>query len=354
MTTASVEIAGRCIGADAPTFIIAEIGCNHNGDIKLAKEMVIAAKKAGCDCVKFQTFTAELFCSERDKMFTYTSQGKQITEPMFEMFKRLEFDRDQWAELIQFCDNNDITFFTTIQDPPDLGMMLELGLQAIKVGSDDFDHTENLVKFAATGLPLIISKGLADEKEVEGVLEIVTEHTDKLVVLHCVSLYPASAEYLNLRQIPVLAARYPNIVWGFSDHSIGSAAAATAVALGAKVIEKHFTTDHNLAGPDHWFSANPAEMEELVQAVRTTEMSLGNGIIAPHPEELKSKAVMRRRIVAARDLLCGEELDDGNVQFKRAEQGLFLSDWKQIKGRKMGRDLQSGTGIELKDVSGPS
>ena len=154
----SIQIGNRLIGDDYPVFVMAEAGANHNGDIRLAKELVLAASEAGADCIKFQTFTASEFCLDKTKTFTYRSQGKEVTESEFEMFQRLEFTHDQWQELMNYCEEHDILFLTTVQDPINLKMMQSLGLKGIKVGSDDFDHLVSLRKYASTGLPLIISK----------------------------------------------------------------------------------------------------------------------------------------------------------------------------------------------------
>jgi N-acetylneuraminate synthase/N,N'-diacetyllegionaminate synthase len=344
-----IRIGDSLIGNGHPAFIIAEIGCNHNGSIEMAKELVEAAREAGCDCVKLTTFRTETFCSEKDKLFTYQSRGETITESMFSLFKRLEFDEAQWAEMTQFCKDAGVPVFSTIQDEVDLNLMVGLGLEAIKVGSDDFDHLDNLVLYAKTGLPLVLSKGMANQDEVDTVIDAVSPHTDKLIILHCVSIYPATPEQLNLRQIPALAARHPDIVWGFSDHSQGATAAITAVSLGAKVIEKHFTLDHDLEGPDHWFSADPQEMAQLVLRVRECEAALGDGVIAPHPDEVPSKAIMRRRVVAIRDLPAGARLEKEMVAFKRADNGVFLSDWPSIRGRELTCDVQADIGLELAD-----
>ena len=146
-----IQIGDRLVGEGQPAFIIAEAGANHNGDLGIAKDLVRAAREIGCDSIKFQTFSAEEFCADKSKTFTYRSQGKEVTESEYEMFKRFEFTRDEWAELMRFCDEQDILFFTTVQDPVNLEMMLELGLKCIKVGSDDFDHLVNLKLYAATG-----------------------------------------------------------------------------------------------------------------------------------------------------------------------------------------------------------
>ena len=200
-----IKIGERLVGEGQPAFVIAEAGANHNGDLSIAKDLIRAARDIGCDSIKFQTFSAEEFCADRSKTFTYKSQGKEVTESEYEMFKRFEFSREEWAELMRFCEEQGIFFFTTVQDPVNLEMMLELGLQCIKVGSDDFDHLVNLRRYAATGLPLVISKGMADLGEVDRVISALRPLTDKLAVLHCVSLYPTDPAQLNIRQLPKLA-----------------------------------------------------------------------------------------------------------------------------------------------------
>ena len=346
----TIKIGERLVGAGQPAFIIAEAGANHNGDIKLAKDLVRAAREIGCDSIKFQTFSAEEFCADKSKTFTYRSQGREVTESEFEMFKRFEFGRDEWAELMRFCADEGIFFFTTVQDPVNLEMMLALGLQCIKVGSDDFDHLVNLRRYAATGLPLIISKGMADLGEVDRVIRALRPLTDQLAVLHCVSLYPTDPAYLNIRQVPRLASLYPDVVWGFSDHSQGPLASTLAVGLGAKIIEKHFTLDHGLAGPDHWFSMDVDEMAQMVRDIRFTEQALGSGEIAPSEGEAESRKIMRRRVVAGADLPAGAKLDEASVSFKRADRGSFVTHWELISGQKLRVAKQRNEGIELGDI----
>jgi N,N'-diacetyllegionaminate synthase len=351
MTAPALSIGGNIIGDAHPVFVIAEAGANHNGDLALAKEMVSAARRLGVDCIKFQTFTAEEFCADRSKTFTYKSQGHSVTESEFEMFKRLEFSREQWAELMAYCKAQDILFMTTVQDPINLAMMLELGLPGIKVGSDDFDHLVNLRTYAATGLPLILSKGMSGLAEVERVLgEVQPIARGGLAVLHCVSLYPSAARHLNLKQISALRARFPEVVWGFSDHSASTIAPALAVSLGARIIEKHFTLDNDLPGPDHWFSMNPDEMGEMIRNIRFAEEALGDGLIKPVAEERASKAIMRRRIIARADLPAGALLDESAVAFKRAETGAFAGDWDAMRGRRLRVSKRANEGIILDEV----
>jgi len=343
-------IRGRLVGEGQPAFIIAEAGANHNGDLQVAKDLVRAAKEIGCDSIKFQTFSAEEFCADRSKTFTYRSQGKEVTESEYEMFKRFEFSREEWAELMRFCEETGIFFFTTVQDPVDLKMMLELGLGCIKVGSDDFDHLVNLKRYAATGLPLIVSKGMADLSEVDRVIRALKPLTDQLAVLHCVSLYPTDPGRLNIRQVPTLKRLYPDIVWGFSDHSQGPLASTLAVTLGAKIIEKHFTLDHDMAGPDHWFSMDVEEMAQLVRDIRFAEQAFGSGEVMLAPGEEESRKIMRRRVVAKDDIPAGAVLSEDTVAFKRAEAGSFVTHWELIRGQKLRHAKAKSAGIELADV----
>lgn len=347
----TIRIGERLVGAGQPAFIIAEAGANHNGDLKTAKAMVRAAREIGCDSIKFQTFSAEEFCADRSKTFTYQSQGKEVTESEYEMFKRFEFSREEWLELMRCCDEEGILFFTTVQDPVNLEMMLELGLKCIKVGSDDFDHLVNLKRYAATGLPLIVSKGMADLGEVDRVIRALRPLTDQLAVLHCVSLYPTDPARLNIRQVPALASLYPDVVWGFSDHSQGPLASTLAVTLGAKIIEKHFTLSHDMAGPDHWFSMDVDEMAQMVRDIRFAEQALGSGEIAPAPGEEASRRIMRRRLVAKADLPAGTRLDEDTVAFKRADSGSFVAHWELIRGQRLRAAKSRNQGIELGDVA---
>ena len=346
----TIAFGDRLVGDSQPTFIIAEASINHNREVSRAKEMIAAAKEIGCDCIKFQAFTADTLYADKKATITYQSQGETITESEHGLFTRLAFHPHEWAEIIEECQNQGIFFLSTIQDLVDLEMLLPLGLQAIKVGSDDFDHPVNLKIYAKTGLPLIISKGMSNLAEVDQVISSLTPLTNKLLAMHCVSLYPSDPQHLNLRQIPHLAALYPDVIWGFSDHSQGTLASTMAVGLGAKMIEKHFTLDHDLPGPDHWFSMDVGEMGQLVRDVRFCEAAMGDGRIAPSADELKSKQVMRRRLVAKKDLDTGAELNEETVTFKRSPYGSFIDNWNLIKGHKLSSPRVADQGIDLADV----
>ncbi len=340
----SFNIDNRKIGYNEPAFIIAEVGANHNGDINLALEHITAAKKCGADCVKFQTYTPSE-CLSEDKDFEYFSKGKKITESEFELLKRLALKESDWIKIKEHCKKENIIFMTTIQDEVDLDLMMKFGLSSIKKGSDDFNYLPNLINVAKTGLPLILSKGMATEEEVDNVIKTLLPINNKLSIMHCVSVYPAKSELLNLNQILTLKKKYPEIIWGYSDHSIGNLACTIAVAIGAKVIEKHFTLDKNLDGPDHWFSSNPDELKQLVSDIRKTEASMGSGKIEISEDEKKSRDIMRRKIIASKDIKKGEILSLDNVSFKRSSLGIEVGEWSRVQGKKVNQEIKINSGI---------
>ena len=345
-----VKIGEKKVGGKNPCFIIAEAGSNHNGDIKLAKKMILKAKEIGCDCIKFQTYKAENFCADKNKKFKYKSQNKIVTESEYEMFKRLEFTDKEWEDLVKFSKKNKILFLTTIQDKPNLGPMLKLGIKAIKIGSDDFNYKQNLKTFAKTGLPLILSRGMSTLKEIKEIISFLRPINKNILIMHCVSEYPVNNKDLNLLQIRKLKNEFPDIIWGFSDHSIGTLASTIAVSLGAKIIEKHFTLDHNLPGPDHWFSSDSSEMKYLVKTIRDTESLLGEEKIKISKNEEKIKNLSRRKIVALKDLFKGDLINERNITFKRANKGIQIEHWEKIKGKKIKKNKRKNQVINYKDL----
>ena len=343
------KIENRKIGDNEPAFLIAEVGANHNGDINLALELVSVAKKCGADCVKYQTYTPSE-CLTEQKEFEYMSNGKKIKESEFDLLNRLALQKDDWIKIINKCKEENIIFMTTIQDEIDLDQMLKLGISSIKKGSDDFNYIPNLINIAKTKLPLVLSKGMASEEEVDEVIKTLLPINNKISIMHCISVYPAKPEILNLNQIVSLKKKYPEIVWGYSDHSEGTLACTNAVALGAKVIEKHFTLDKKLDGPDHWFSSDPAELRQLVENIRETEESLGSGIIKISEAEENSRNIMRRKIVAKYDLNEGDILSNENISFKRSISGMDVSNWRKVVGCKVNEKIKINTGITKKQI----
>lgn len=318
-----IQLGKRLIGDGQPCFLVAEVGINHNGDIGLAKQMIDVAIECGVDAIKFQTFKAEEFVACAGGSYTYRSQGKEVTESMYEMFKRYEFSREEWGTIFAYCKDRDITFFSTPQNPSDLDFLLSLvKLPAIKVGSDDLTNLPLLRYYASKGLPMIISTGMATLGEIEDAVRIIkSAGNDDLIILHCVSSYPADAEEVNLRRIKTIEQAF-NVIVGFSDHTIGLVAAIGAVAFGAKVIEKHFTLDKDLPGPDHWFSADPGELRRLVEDVRLIEEALGSSVITPTQKEWGMRDITRRSIVAKRDIAKGDIISEDMLTLKRPGTGL--------------------------------
>lgn len=343
-----MKIGNIRIGGNNSVFVIAEIGANHNGSIDMAKRLILEAKKCGADCAKFQTYTTEQFCLDKNKQFSYFSQGKAIVESEFELFKRLEFQYEEWKELIQYCEQVKIQFLTTIQDKENLDMMLKLGLQGIKVGSDDFDYLDNIKYYQKSGLPIILSNGMSNFNETKTILSNL--ETDNLACLYCVSLYPTELENLHLLRLKSFIEEFPKIVWGFSDHTRNLNAPALAVALGAKVIEKHFTLDHDLPGPDHWFSMSPDELSQMVINIRECEKMLGNASLRMSSKELKSKGIMRRRIIASVNIPVGTKLTKDMLEFKRADDGLFVGELDLVLDKHLIRAVKKGSSICLRDL----
>ncbi len=346
-----LKIGNRLIGTGEPVYIIAEIGINHNGDVQLAKQMISLVKSCGVDAIKFQIFKSEEFVSSPEDMYTYISQGKSVTESMLAMFKRYEFNADDWKEIFRFCQEETIDFFATPQNPSDLDFLLSLvDVPAIKVGSDDLTNLELLDYYARKGKPLIISAGMAYLSEIEDAVNTIRETgNNDLAVLHCISSYPTEAEDIHLRKMDTIRRAF-NVVTGFSDHTRGSTAAIGAVTLGASIIEKHFTLDKNLPGPDHWFSANPEELKELVDGIRFIEKAKGQTSIAPTQKECEMRKLARRSIVASTDIAKGEIIQRHYIDFKRPGTGLPPKYLKYILGRKARLDIKKNDRITFDNI----
>lgn len=336
--------------ASAP-FIIAEAGINHNGDIHKALAMIETAKAAGANAVKFQTFTAEEFIANPQEQFTYRSQGKDVTESMLAMFKRHEFTFEQWRRIKQKCDRERVLFLSTPQNRSDLELLLKLQVRAVKVGSDDFTNHPLLRRYAATGLPLLLSCGMADQDEVQETLGVVgASEGYPVVLLLCVSEYPTPPEHVNLRRLVTLAQAFPGILLGFSDHTQGVLASSLAVGLGACVFEKHFTLDHDLPGPDHWFSADPEELRRWAVSIRTAHIMMGSGRVEPTAAERDMRLIARRSVVAACDIAAGEHLTAENIALKRPGTGLPPSCYGAVLGRQAKQKLRKGQLLSWEDL----
>lgn len=332
-------------------FIIAEAGINHNGDIKLAKKMIDAVKKCGADCIKFQTFKAAEFVADPPLKYTYKSQGKKITQSQLKMFKRVEFSKKQWKEIIDYCKKREVVFSTTAQNPSDLEMILSLtDLPFIKVGSDDLTNIGLLEYYAKKKKPMVISAGMAYEEEIgEAISAIRKVGNNDITVLHCVSSYPADAEEVNLKKILAIKKKF-GVKVGFSDHTVGSVAAIGAVCLGAIMIEKHFTPSHDLPGPDHWFSIEMEDLREYVRDIRFVEKALGNSKLVPTKKEEEMRKIARRSIVAKRNIKTGEKFTKENLECKRPGTGLEPKYLSKIIGKIARKNYFKGQVLTQKDL----
>jgi len=346
------SIDGRAIGAAFPPFVIAEVGINHNGELAKALEMIQVAQRAGADAVKFQTFKAEEFVGDASQPFTYRSQGKEITEPMIDMFRRYELPKSAWRELASECRRVGVIFLSTPQNRSDLDLLLELDVAAIKIGSDDFTNLPLIRSYASTGLPLILSCGMADLAEVYQALDAAgTFDGYPAALLLCTSQYPTPPSDVNLQKLKTLQGAFPGLMTGFSDHTQGSLASSLAVALGAVIFEKHFTLDHNLPGPDHWFSEDPTSLARWIAAIRTARMMLGEALVRPTTQEREMRLIARRSIVALAAISRGSPLTPANVGLRRPGTGLPPSYLETFLGSIAARDISAGDVLSLWDVS---
>lgn len=344
------KIAGRSIGPNDPPYCIAEVGINHNGDLAIAKQMIEAAKSAGADAVKFQTFKAEEFCGDAQQPFTYKSQNKSVTESMLAMFKRYEFPPEHWKSIKTHCESVGITFFSTPQNRSDLDLLMKVGMPAIKVGSDDFTNLPLLRGYVESKLPLILSCGMSDLAEVHQALDSARWFEGyPVALLLCTSQYPTPPEDVNINKLTTLQQAFPSLLLGFSDHTQSSLAAAMAISFGARIFEKHFTLGKEMPGPDHWFSAEPDELTEWIKTIRTADTLLGSRLVRPTQGELVNKKNFQRIIVAATNIKTGETFTETNLAMRRVTdgQGFPPNMYWRLLGRRAWRDFAKFSAIQL-------
>lgn len=318
----TIDVAGRPIGPHHPCFIIAEAGVNHNGDLELARRMVEVAAAAGADAIKFQTFAADRLVTPAAPKATYQRRATGESESQYDMLRRLELSAEAHTRLLAHCRKQNILFMSTPFDEESVDLLLELDLPIFKIPSGELTNLPFLTYVARKNRPMIVSTGMATLGEVEtAVRTIEAAGWSEIVLLHCVSNYPADPAQINLRAMTTLATAFQLPV-GYSDHTLGLEVALAAVALGACVIEKHFTLDRTLPGPDQQASLEPDELRKLVQSIRTVEAALGHGRKEPTAAEAETAAVARKSLVAARELPAGTVLTDDLIAVKRPGTGL--------------------------------
>jgi len=337
-----VRIGNRLLGEGQPCFMAAEVGINHNGDLDLAHRLIDAAVNAGADAVKFQNYRTEDFISDRSLTHEYISQGKTVVEAQYDMFKRCELKSSHLLELREHCDRRGVIFFSTPMSEQGIKELVEVGAPLMKNGSDCLVHLQLIRAMARTGLPTVISTGMATYDDVQDAVEAFRSAAGKdLILLHCTSSYPTPPEDVHLRKIATLSAAFDCPV-GLSDPTDGVVAAIGSVALGACMIEKHFTRDKNLPGPDHRFSADPEEFRSLVESVRALEKSLGSSEINPAASEQLGRRDYRLSCVAARELPAGHRLGSSDIAFRRPGFGFPPKELDALITRQLVRKIPRG------------
>lgn len=329
--------------------VIAEAGVNHNGDIGLARELVKAAAEAGADLVKFQTFKADSLVSKEAPKAEYQKKSNSVSETQYAMLKRLELSKEDHHTLIQCCEKKGIGFFSTGFDLDSVYFLDNLGFTRHKIPSGEITNYPYLRQIGGYGKEVMLSTGMANLGEIEAALQVLQEagtQREKIIVLHCTTEYPTPMEEVNLRAMCSIQEAFQVRV-GYSDHTQGIEIPIAAVALGAVVIEKHFTLDRSLPGPDHQASLEPGEMARMVQGIRNLELALGNGVKTPTPSEIKNREIARKSIVAKGKIKKGKPFSLDNMEAKRPGNGISPMMIPHLVGRQAGRDFLDGERIEL-------
>lgn len=345
------QSSSHLIAPDRPSFIIAEAGVNHNGSLVLAKKLVQAAAQSGADAVKFQTFQAKHLVTSDAPQAEYQAKNSGITESQFDMLKRLELPLEAFAELNRYCQELGIMFMSTAFDEGSSDFLAGLGMPIFKIPSGELTNLPLLRHIARHGRPMIVSTGMGTLDEVaEAVEAIRAVGNDDITVLHCVSNYPAPPESVNLRAMEAMRAAL-GVPIGYSDHTMGIEASVFAVAAGAKVIEKHFTLDCQMPGPDHKASLEPADLAEMVRSIRRVEVLLGSGLKQPSEAELAVAKIVRRSVVAQTSIPAGTIIKDAMLVLRRPGTGISPAKFHEVPGRRALVDIAEGSMIRWEDLA---
>lgn len=328
-------------------YIIAEAGVNHNGSYELAVQLIDQAKVAGADCIKFQTFKSELLVSRNAKKAEYQMINTRNDNSQLSMLKKIELTEEQFTALKEYCDYIGIDFMSTAFDSESVEFLHDLGCRVWKIPSGEITNLPYLMQIAAYKEKVILSTGMADIIEIDAALKVFYNAgcTD-ITLLHCTTEYPVPFGDVNLLAMHTMYERF-GLPVGYSDHTKGIEISIAAVALGATVIEKHFTLDKNMDGPDHKASIEPQELKEMIHSIRNVEVSLGNGIKIPRASEIKNKDVARKSIVAKRAISKGETLTEENITVKRPGNGISPMRWFDVLGTVAVKDFEEDELITL-------
>lgn len=347
-----LNIAGRLAGPGEPPYVIAEIGANHNGDMGLCMKLIEAAKACGADAVKFQSWSKDSLISKAEyaRNTRYVSDDKRAPS-LEEAVERYQLTPAQHRDVAAYCQELKITFFSSCFSAREVDLLESLGVPAYKIASMDVNHLPLLEYVAGTGKPVILSTGLATLGEIETALGVLRRNgAGPVALLHCVSIYPSPPEIVHLNNIATLRQAF-DVPVGYSDHSLGSAIPLAAIALGACMIEKHFTLDKKLEGWDHAVSADPDELRTIVEEGRNVFAALGSRVRAISDVQLEKRKAFRRRMVATRALAKGEAIAPRDVDFKRPGTGIRPDELPYTVGRTLARDVEAGDEIEWADFN---
>lgn len=330
-------------------YIIAEAGDNHNGDFNTALKLVDVAKRAGADCVKFQTFVTEEIISKYAEMAEYQKKNTGKEESQFEMVKRLELSFDEFRKIKEYCDRVGIQFLSTPFDLKSVDFLNELGVPFFKIPSGEITNYPYLIKIAHTGKPVVMSTGMCEPDEILAAINVLEKNgSGEITLLHCNTEYPTPLKDVNLYAMRTMKKMFGKKV-GYSDHTKGIEVPVAAVALGACVIEKHFTLDKNMPGPDHKASLEPDELGRMVKNIRNIEIALGDGVKRVSESERKNIAIARKSIVARRNIQEGENLTEENLAVKRPGTGINPMQWMEVLGTRAVRDFKEDELIEIRE-----
>jgi N,N'-diacetyllegionaminate synthase len=323
------------------TLIIAEAGVNHNGSLEMAFELIDAASDAGADVVKFQTFKAENLVTQSATKADYQLVTTDSKETQFEMIKKLELSNDMHLKLISRCKDKGIRFSSTGFDASSVNLLIELGVDFLKVPSGEITNLPYLRHVGEKNLPIVLSTGMATLKEVEEalkILEVSGANRNQITVLHCNTEYPTPMEDVNLNAMCTIRDKF-GVKVGYSDHTLGIEVPIAAVAMGATVIEKHFSLDRAMPGPDHAASLEPEELKHMVKSIRNIEKAMGDGVKKPSKSEKKNIEIARKSIVASQEIKKGDFLTKNNLAVKRPGSGISPMEWDHVIGQKASKDF---------------
>ena len=332
-------------------FIIAEAGVNHNGKMELAYKLVDAAKEAGVDAVKFQIFKSEKVISKSTKMADYQKENLKENISQLDMVKKLELSYEDFIKINEYCKEKGIMFMATPFDNDSLDFLVDiLKVNILKIGSGDLNNYPFLEKVALKNKEIILSTGMSNLSDIEGALDFISQYTDKEVkVLHCTTNYPCPMDEVNLKAMNTIKDAF-QVAVGYSDHTLGIEVPIAAVALGAEIIEKHFTLDKTMEGPDHVASLEPNELKEMTRTIRNIEKALGSGIKKPNKSEVKIQSIVKRKIVLAKDVETNQVLTENDLEYKRCENGIESKYYKSIIGKKVKRKIDADSPLMWEDI----